>query len=91
MQLRAAYWQAHKRPARLQGSLVHDLKMGDAMMAEFGPAASYLRKSDKERLEAQTKPFDMKKECFVPDAATEYVKARVTSRDGGKVTVLLAK
>ncbi|XP_058868193.1 myosin-6-like [Acipenser ruthenus] len=61
--------------------------MGDAMMAEFGPAASYLRKSDKERLEAQTKPFDMKKECFVPDAATEYVKARVTSRDGGKVTV----
>ncbi|MBN3284628.1 MYH6 protein, partial [Polyodon spathula] len=55
-------------------------------MAEFGPAAPYLRKSDKERLEAQTKPFDMKKECFVPDAVTEYVKARVVSRDGDKVT-----
>ncbi|XP_041094582.1 myosin-7-like [Polyodon spathula] len=60
--------------------------MGDAQMAEFGAAAPFLRKSDKERLEAQTKPFDMKKECFVPDAATEYVKARVVSRDGGKVT-----
>uniref|UniRef100_A0A673G4C0 Slow myosin heavy chain 1 n=1 Tax=Sinocyclocheilus rhinocerous TaxID=307959 RepID=A0A673G4C0_9TELE len=61
--------------------------MGDALMAEFGPAASFLRKSDKERLEAQTRPFDMKKECFVPDPEVEYVKASITSRDGDKVTV----
>ncbi|XP_047224529.1 myosin-7-like isoform X2 [Girardinichthys multiradiatus] len=61
--------------------------MGDAVMAEFGAAASYLRKSDKERLEAQTRPFDMKRECFVPDPEVEYVKARVQSRDGDKVTV----
>uniref|UniRef100_A0A3P8X1D8 Myosin-7-like n=1 Tax=Cynoglossus semilaevis TaxID=244447 RepID=A0A3P8X1D8_CYNSE len=61
--------------------------MGDAVMAEFGPAASYLRKSDKERLEAQTRTFDMKKECFVPDPEVEYVKASVTTRDGDKVTV----
>ncbi|XP_066578931.1 myosin-7 [Amia ocellicauda] len=61
--------------------------MGDAQMAEFGPAASYLRKSDKERLEAQTRPFDMKKECFVPDTVEEFVKASITSRDGDKVTV----
>ncbi|XP_053293479.1 myosin-7 [Pleuronectes platessa] len=60
--------------------------MGDAVMAEFGLAASYLRKSDKERLEAQTRIFDMKKECFVPDAEVEYVKASVTSREGDKVT-----
>ncbi|XP_058872957.1 myosin-7-like [Acipenser ruthenus] len=60
--------------------------MSDAQMAEFGPAASYLRKSDKERLEAQTKPFDMKKECFVPDPVEEFVKARISSRDGDKVT-----
>ncbi|XP_075996326.1 myosin-7-like [Genypterus blacodes] len=60
--------------------------MGDAVMAEFGPAASFLRKSDRERLEAQTRPFDMKKECFVPDPEVEYVKASVTSRDGDKVT-----
>uniref|UniRef100_A0A8C9V3M2 Myosin-7-like n=1 Tax=Scleropages formosus TaxID=113540 RepID=A0A8C9V3M2_SCLFO len=60
--------------------------MGDAAMAEFGPAASFLRKSDKERLEAQTRPFDMKKECFVPDPEAEYVKASIVSRDGDKVT-----
>ncbi|XP_033853211.3 myosin-7 [Acipenser ruthenus] len=60
--------------------------MGDAEMAVFGPAAPYLRKSDKERLEAQTKPFDMKKECFVPDTVEEFVKATISSRDGDKVT-----
>ncbi|CAB1317444.1 unnamed protein product, partial [Coregonus sp. 'balchen'] len=60
--------------------------MGDAHMAEFGPAAPYLRKSDRERLEAQTRPFDMKKECFVPDTEVEFVKASITSRDGDKVT-----
>ncbi|XP_044196002.1 myosin-6-like [Thunnus albacares] len=60
---------------------------GDAIMAEFGSAATYLRKTDKERLEAQTRPFDMKRMCFVPDPEVEYVKATITSRDGGKVTV----
>ena len=56
-------------------------------MAEFGTAAPFLRKSDKERLEAQTRPFDMKKNCFVPDPEVEYVKALISSRDGDKVTV----
>ena len=60
--------------------------MGDAVMAEFGPAAPFLRKSDKERLEAQTRIFDMKRECFVPDPQCEYVKATISSRDGDKVT-----
>lgn len=60
--------------------------MGDAAMKEFGAAAPYLRKSDRERLEAQTRPFDMKKECFVPDAEEEYVKASIISREGDKVT-----
>ncbi|XP_074506291.1 myosin-7-like [Sebastes fasciatus] len=61
--------------------------MGDAEMSVFGPAASYLRKSDKERMEASTRTFDIKKECFVPDAVEEFVKATVSSRDGDKVTV----
>uniref|UniRef100_A0A8C1RKE4 Uncharacterized protein n=1 Tax=Cyprinus carpio TaxID=7962 RepID=A0A8C1RKE4_CYPCA len=56
--------------------------MGDSQMAEFGAAAPYLRKSDRERLEAQTRPFDMKKECFVPDAEEEYVKGTILSREG---------
>ncbi|XP_035990818.1 myosin-7 [Fundulus heteroclitus] len=65
--------------------------MGDAAMKEFGAAAPYLRKSDRERLEAQTRPFDMKKECFVPDPDEEYVKASITSREGDKVTAQTAK
>lgn len=65
--------------------------MGDAAMKEFGPAAPYLRKSDRERLEAQTRPFDMKKECFVSDTEEEYVKASITSREGDKVTVQTEK
>uniref|UniRef100_A0AAY5KRH1 Myosin heavy chain 7 n=1 Tax=Esox lucius TaxID=8010 RepID=A0AAY5KRH1_ESOLU len=62
--------------------------MGDSLMAEFGSAASFLRKPEMERLEAQTRPFDIKKECFVPDPEVEYVKATITSRDGDKVTAL---
>uniref|UniRef100_A0A8P4JVD4 Myosin-6 n=1 Tax=Dicentrarchus labrax TaxID=13489 RepID=A0A8P4JVD4_DICLA len=61
--------------------------MGDSLMAEFGSAATFLRKSDRERLEAQTRPFDIKRQCFVPDPEVEYVKAKVTTRDGDKVTV----
>jgi len=55
-------------------------------MRDFGAAAPYLRKSDRERLEAQTRPFDMKKQCFVPDVDEEYVKASIISREGDKVT-----
>lgn len=61
--------------------------MGDAEMSVFGAAAQYLRKSEKERMEASTRPFDIKKECFVPDPVEEFVKATITSRDGDKVTV----
>nr|XP_033779643.1 myosin-6 [Geotrypetes seraphini] len=61
--------------------------MGDAAMAEFGAAASFLRKSDMERLEAQTRFFDIKTECFVPDDKEEYVKGKITNREGDKATV----
>lgn len=60
-------------------------------MAEFGAAAAFLRKSDMERLEAQTRPFDMKRECFVPDAEEEFIKATIISRDGDKVTCNTSK
>lgn len=55
-------------------------------MAAFGAAAPFLRKSEKERLEAQTRPFDLKKDVFVPDDKEEFVKAKIVSREGGKVT-----
>ncbi|KAM9324262.1 myosin-13-like [Gastrophryne carolinensis] len=59
----------------------------DAEMSVFGPAAPFLRKTEKERLEAQNKPFDAKNSCFVDDPKELYVKGMITARDGGKVTV----
>uniref|UniRef100_A0AAY4AQ50 Myosin-7 n=1 Tax=Denticeps clupeoides TaxID=299321 RepID=A0AAY4AQ50_9TELE len=61
--------------------------MGDAEMSVFGVAAPYLRKSERERLEAQTRQFDMKKECFVPDPVEEFVKGSVINREGNTATV----
>ncbi|MEQ2279703.1 Myosin-6 [Ameca splendens] len=61
--------------------------MGDALMAEFGKAAPFLRKSEKERLEAQTRPFDIKTECFVVDDKVEYTKGQILSKEGSTVTV----
>ncbi|VTJ58319.1 Hypothetical predicted protein [Marmota monax] len=58
----------------------------DAEMAVFGEAAPYLRKSEKERIEAQNKPFDAKTSVFVADPKESFVKAIVQSREGGKVT-----
>ncbi|KAM4021033.1 myosin-4-like [Anomaloglossus baeobatrachus] len=61
--------------------------MGDGEMACFGDAAQFLRKSDKERLEAQNKPFDAKNTCFVDDQKELYVKGLITAREEGKITV----
>uniref|UniRef100_A0A4W5LLU7 Myosin heavy chain 6 n=1 Tax=Hucho hucho TaxID=62062 RepID=A0A4W5LLU7_9TELE len=61
--------------------------MGDMVMEEFGAAAPFLRKPDKERMECQTRPFDIKRECYVPDPEVEYVKGTITTRDGDKITV----
>ncbi|XP_063315510.1 myosin-4-like [Pelobates fuscus] len=61
--------------------------MGDGEMACFGEAAQFLRKSDKERLEAQNRPFDAKNTCFVDDQKELYVKGLVTAREDGKITV----
>uniref|UniRef100_A0A8C2THI0 Myosin-3-like n=1 Tax=Coturnix japonica TaxID=93934 RepID=A0A8C2THI0_COTJA len=59
----------------------------DAEMAIFGEAAPYLRKSEKERIEAQNRPFDAKAACFVVDQKQMYVKGTIQGREGGKVTV----
>uniref|UniRef100_A0A8B9BRG4 Myosin heavy chain 2 n=1 Tax=Anser brachyrhynchus TaxID=132585 RepID=A0A8B9BRG4_9AVES len=59
----------------------------DAEMAIFGEAAPYLRKSEKERIEDQNRPFDAKAACFVVDEKQMYVKGTIQSREGGKVTV----
>ncbi|XP_029466762.1 myosin-4-like [Rhinatrema bivittatum] len=59
----------------------------DAEMSIFGEAAQFLRKSEKERIEAQNKPFDAKNTTFVVDDKVLYVKGLITARDGGKITV----
>ena len=59
----------------------------DAEMAIYGKAAIYLRKPEKERIEAQSKPFDAKTACYVVDAKELYLKATILKKEGGKVTV----
>uniref|UniRef100_A0A669Q0B6 Myosin heavy chain 1 n=1 Tax=Phasianus colchicus TaxID=9054 RepID=A0A669Q0B6_PHACC len=59
----------------------------DAEMAAFGEAAPYLRKSEKERIEAQNKPFDAKTSVFVVHPKESFVKGTIQSKETGKVTV----
>ncbi|KAL2091247.1 hypothetical protein ACEWY4_013510 [Coilia grayii] len=61
--------------------------MGDAEMECFGPAAVYLRKPERERIEAQNKPFDAKTAYFVTEKEEMYLKGVLQSREGGKATV----
>ncbi|KAF1586803.1 Myosin-6, partial [Eudyptes moseleyi] len=55
--------------------------------AALGAAAPYLRQGERERLAAQTRPFDPRSECFVPHPRQEFVRGRVLGRQGGDVTV----
>ncbi|KAG7243495.1 hypothetical protein INR49_011051 [Caranx melampygus] len=59
----------------------------DAEMEQYGPAAIYLRKPERERIEAQTAPFDAKTAYFVVDPDELYVKGKLIKKEGGKATV----
>uniref|UniRef100_A0AAQ5YM19 Myosin heavy chain, fast skeletal muscle-like n=1 Tax=Amphiprion ocellaris TaxID=80972 RepID=A0AAQ5YM19_AMPOC len=59
----------------------------DAEMAQYGPAAIFLRKPEKERVEAQNRPFDARTACFVPDAKELYIKGVIQQKEGGQATV----
>ncbi|XP_062409592.1 myosin heavy chain, fast skeletal muscle-like [Sardina pilchardus] len=61
--------------------------MGDGEMAVFGKAAIYLRKPEKERIEAQNIPFDAKTACYVVDKEDLYIKGTIKKKEGGKATV----
>ena len=63
------------------------MSSSDQEMAVFGEAAPYLRKSEKERIEAQNRPFDAKTSVFVAEPKESFVKGTIQSREGGKVTV----
>ncbi len=59
----------------------------DAEMECFGPAAIYLRKPERERIEAQNTPFDAKTAYFVSEPAEMYLKGKLVKKEGGKATV----
>ncbi|XP_039991906.1 myosin-4-like [Xiphias gladius] len=59
----------------------------DAEMSVFGEAAPYLRRPERERIEAQNRPFDAKTAVFVVDPKELFVKGTLQSKDGGKATV----
>ncbi|XP_041638779.1 myosin heavy chain, fast skeletal muscle-like [Cheilinus undulatus] len=60
---------------------------GDAEMECFGKAAVYLRKPERERIEAQNIPFDAKTAYFVAEPKEMYVKGKLVKKEGGKATV----
>ncbi|XP_053720275.1 myosin-8-like isoform X1 [Synchiropus splendidus] len=60
----------------------------DAEMSVFGEAAPYLRRPERERLEAQNKPFDAKTAVFVVDPKELFVKGTLQGKDKeGRATV----
>ncbi|XP_064847911.1 myosin heavy chain, fast skeletal muscle-like [Oncorhynchus masou masou] len=59
----------------------------DAEMQIYGKAALYLRKPERERMEAQATPFDSKNACYVTDVKELYLKGLITGRTEGKCTV----
>ncbi|KAM4692080.1 myosin-1B-like isoform 2-T2 [Rhinophrynus dorsalis] len=59
----------------------------DREMMVFGEAAQFLRKSEKERIEAQNQPFDAKTFVYVADSKELYVKGIIQSREAKGVTV----
>lgn len=61
--------------------------MGEQEMECFGPAAIYLRKPERERIEAQNTPFDAKTAYYVAEPKEMYLKGVLQSKDGGKATV----
>uniref|UniRef100_A0A4W5KTP7 Myosin motor domain-containing protein n=1 Tax=Hucho hucho TaxID=62062 RepID=A0A4W5KTP7_9TELE len=56
-------------------------------MQIYGKAALYLRKPERERMEAQATPFDSKNACYVTDVKELYLKGLITGRTEGKCTV----
>ena len=59
----------------------------DAEMEQYGKAAIYLRKPEKERMEAMAATFDAKTAAYVADPKQLYLKCKILKKDGGKVTV----
>ncbi|CAJ0600448.1 unnamed protein product [Cylicocyclus nassatus] len=54
---------------------------------ENDPGWRYLRQSRDDMLKDQSKPYDSKKNCWVPDEEEGYAEAVIVKKDGNMVTV----
>ncbi|RXN11489.1 myosin heavy fast skeletal muscle-like protein [Labeo rohita] len=79
--------QVNKLRAKSRDAGKQSAIMGDGEMECFGPAAVYLRKPERERIEAQNTPFDAKTAYFVAEPGEMYLKGTLVSKEGGKATV----
>ncbi|CAL8257149.1 unnamed protein product [Arctogadus glacialis] len=61
--------------------------MGEKEMQCFGPAAVFLRKPERERIEAQNTPFDAKTAFYVSEPKEMYLRGVLQNKEGGKATV----
>ncbi|CAI4222378.1 unnamed protein product [Auanema sp. JU1783] len=58
---------------------------------ENDPGWQYLRRSREQMLEDQSKPYDSKKNCWVPDEEEGYVEGIIKKTDGDKVIVAIGQ
>ncbi|KAG8006879.1 Myosin heavy chain [Nibea albiflora] len=59
----------------------------DSEIEQYGLAAIYLRKPERERTEAQSAPFDAKTAVFVVDMDEMYLTGKLIKKEGGKAPV----
>ena len=71
----------------LRTVLRNTANMGEKEMECFGKAAIFLRKPERERIEAQNTPFDAKTAFYVSEPKEMYLRGVLQSKDGGKATV----
>ena len=58
---------------------------------EDDPGWEFLKESPEKALQTQSKPYDSKKNCWIPDAEEGYISAEIKSTKGDMVTVTNSK
>ncbi|KHN87676.1 Myosin-4 [Toxocara canis] len=61
------------------------------MEYESDPGWQYLRQSREQMIADQSKPYDSKKDCWVPDAEEGFVTAQIKSTKGDMVSVVTSR
>lgn len=51
----------------------------------------FLVPSEKERLDAMNKPYDIKRSCWVKDEKEAFIAGEIQSEDGDKITIKTTK